>query len=87
MKAAVAAVALALIVGGCYASAQVRKQAANGFVAGRNRRPSIECRLHRPRLQEGSQILCPGRWRGAEFGDHPSNGGRAPGATDRPRSR
>jgi hypothetical protein len=42
MKAAVAAVALALIVGGCYASAQVRKQAANGFVAGRNRRPSIE---------------------------------------------
>jgi len=31
MKAAVAAVALALIVGGCYASAQVRKQAANDF--------------------------------------------------------
>ena len=31
MKRAVVAAALALLVGGCYASAQVRKQAANDF--------------------------------------------------------
>jgi hypothetical protein len=31
MKARLAAVALALLVGGCYASSQVRKQAANDF--------------------------------------------------------
>ena len=31
MKAAVGAAALALVVGGCYASGQVRKQAANDF--------------------------------------------------------
>ena len=31
MKAAVGAAALAVVVGGCYASGQVRKQAANDF--------------------------------------------------------
>ena len=31
MKAAVVAAALALLAGGCFASAQIRKQAANGF--------------------------------------------------------
>ena len=31
MKAAVVAAALALLAGGCFASAQIRKQAPNGF--------------------------------------------------------